>query len=343
MKIKQFISSQILILTLAVLMVLMMIQQAQAQDINQLNNIAQSNSTQNQAQPNQVNARGSAQVLQVKMPQKSVGRRILESTSFTYYQQFLGPTMAGDSSQTYNVFQEGIDAPGTGRAPLQSFHAVNLRYQINNDWAIGTSLAAVNGYTSEVDNNGIVNRPDSEFFNARAYVSLPAIRMPFATLFSTLSYEAPTSSISRNDEMNWGWVLSESLAFNIPNPRWSIGLLAQYYRAYFKHERNVKPPQAFGYMPTQLQSVIVSGGPYANYRFNDNWMLGSLITLDWDQRGVQTDSREFNNNLPHRGRVSLNYFPTRVKYLTNIGIFAQALLKFRPETTAMGADFLVKF
>jgi hypothetical protein len=343
MKTKQLISSQILILTLAVLMVLTMIQIAQAQDINQLNNIAQSNSTQNQAQPSQVNARGSAQVLQVKMPQKSLGRRILDNTSFTYYQQFLGPTMSGDSSQTYNVFQEGIDAPGTGRAPLQSFHAVNLRYQINNDWAIGTSLAAVNGYTSEVNNDGIVNRPDSEFFNARAYVSLPALRMPFGTLFSTLSYEAPTSSISRNDDMTWGFVLSESLAFNVKNPRWSVGILAQYYRAYFDHDRNVKPPQAIGFMPTQLQSVIVSGGPYANYRFNDNWMMGSLITLDWDQRGVQTDSREFNNNLPHRGRLSLNYFPTKVKYLTNIGVFAQALLKFRPETTAMGADFLVKF
>ncbi len=344
MKTNQNISSQFLILTLAAFMITLLISAAQAQDINQLNNIAQNNSTQNQAQSNQVNAGGgAAQVLQVQMPQKNLARRILENTTFTYYQQFLGPTMSGSGSETYNVFQEGVNAPGTGRAPLQSFHAVNLRYQINNDWAVGTSLAAVNGYTDEVNNNGIVNRPDTEFFNARAYVALPPLRLSFGTLFSTLSYEAPTSAISRDDGMTWGWVLSESFSFNIPNPKWSVGILAQYYRAYFEHERNVKPPQDFGYLPTQLQSVIISGGPYANYRVNDNWMIGSLITLDWDQKGVQTDSREYNNNLPHRGRLSVNYYPNNIKFISNVGVFAQALLKFRPETTAMGADLLVRF
>ena len=347
MKVKQNVSSQLLILALAALVIVLMIQMAQAQDMNSNNggaaSIAQATQTQGQS------GTGQGQYLQMKMPKKSLGSRILENTTLSYYQQFLGPTLSGPSSETYNVFQEGVNDPGTGRAPLQSFHAVNLRYQINSDWAVGASLAAVNGYTPAVESKSKygplphTNRPDDEFFNARAYVVLPSWNTRPANFFTTVAYEAPTSVISRNDGMTGGLVLIENMAFNLPNRKWSVGVLGQYWRAYFRHDRNVKPPQGPGYLPTQLQTVIISGGPYANYRWNDNWMTTSSIILDWDQRGVQTDSREFNNNLPHRGRLGMTYFPTKLKYLSSVGVFAQALLKFRPDTTAVGADFLLRF
>lgn len=298
--------------------------------------VAQNSQTQSQAAGTNFMPR-----IQAKLEQQSLGDKILSNTFLTYYQQFLGPTLSGSGSETYNVFQEGMDLPGTGRAPLQSFHSVNLRYRINSNWAVGSSLAVVNGYTSEVDNNGIINRPNSEFFNARFYVNLPPIRFKLGTLWSTVSYEAPTSVISRNNDMKGGLVISESFSFNLPSYKWSAGLLGQYYKAYY--DSNVLPPPFIGGYPINLQTVIISGGPYVNYRINDNWMVGSIITFDWDQRGKQTDKMEFNNNLPHRGRLSLNYFPAGIKYLTNVGVFAQALLKFRPETTALGADFAIRF
>jgi hypothetical protein len=334
MKMNSKVTSQLMILTLAGLLLILMIQVAKAQDLTAQNSLAQAGS----------NPGSQAQILQLHMPKKSLGRKILEDTSLSYYQQFLGPTMSGPTNETYNVFQEGIDTPRTGRAPLQSFHAVNLRYQISNNWAVGASLAAVNGYTKEVENRqNITNTPDSSFFNARAYVSLPAWHTGLGSLFSTVSYEAPTSVISRNDEMTWGLVINESFAFKSHNPRWSYGITGQYYRMFFNHERNVKPPPFVGGNPTQLQTVIISAGPYASYRFNDNWQMSSLITLDWDQRGVQTDSREFNNNLPHRGRLGVTYFPNQIKYLSSVGLFSQALLKFRPETTAFGGEFALRF
>lgn len=345
MKIKRStLPSQILILTMAVFVLLVMIQAARAQSTPLY---AQSSSN---AGSFQNSAGNQAQVLQIGMPQRSLGRRILENTSLSYYQQFLGPTASGRGTETYNVFQEGIDDPGTGRAPLQSFHAVNLRYQINTSWAVGATLSAVNGYTDTVVNQGrvqgttVTNRPDSEFFNARAYVSLPPVAFKPGTLFTTFSYEAPTSSISREDEMRWGWVAAQSFAFNLPDVRWNAGLTGQIYRIYYKN--NVKAPPfspALGGRPTPLQTMIVSGGPYVNYRFNDRWMLGSVITMDWDQRGVQSGSRDFNNNLPHRGRVNLTYFPQQIKYLQSVGLFTQALLKYRNDTTAFGADFSVRF
>jgi hypothetical protein len=305
--------------------------------------IAQSSSNQSQVGSG-FSPGGSVQVLKIETSKKTLSRRILENTSLSYYQQFLGPTLSGPANQTYNVFQEGMDVPRSGRAPLQSFHSVNLRHQINADWAVGASLAAVNGYTQQVENRGgITNTPDSSFFNARFYVGLPSWQSRLGTLFSTVSYEAPTSVISRNNNMTWGWVLTENFAFNGLGPRWSFGIMGQYYRSYFSYPKNVQPAPFPGGRPTQLQTVIVSGGPYLSYRFNDKWQLGSLVTLDWDQRGVQTDSKEFNNNLPHRGRISLTYFPNKLKNLSSIGVFSQALLKFRPETTAMGAEFALRF
>ncbi len=295
-------------------------------------------------------------VLSIKMPQKGLGRKIVEDTTFTYYQQFLGPTLAGDGNQTYNVFQgAGAGAEQkSGRAPLQSFHAVNLRHQINSNWGAGVSLAVSNGYTKEVQNpNGDLNKPDNQFFNARAYVNAPAVTFSVGTLFTTISYEAPTSVISRQQDMTAGWVISESFSFKIPSARWNVGVMAQAYRMYYKDnvsksqvvfpDGTVCDVQFCGRNVTNYQTMIVSGGPYVNYRFNDNWMVGSIVTVDWDQKGRQTDTLKFNNNLPHRGRATVSYFPSSLKNLASMGVFTQALLKFRPETTAVGAEFMLRF
>ncbi len=342
MKIKHTsLTSQILILMMAAVVLLMMVEVARAE--TKTPRVAQARSNQSS-----FSTSGQAQVLSVKMPQKSLAQRLLDNTSLSYYQQFLGTNLEG-GSETYNVFQEGLDSPGSGKAPLQSFHAVNLRHQLNTNWAIGATLSAANGYTKEVENrdrngNTSIATPDSEFFNARAYVSLPAWRFDLGTLYTTLSYEHPTSSISKEDQMRWGWVAAQSFAFNLPDIKWNAGLMGQVYRIYYKD--NVKaPPFApeLGGRPTPLQTMIISGGPYVNYRFNDHWMLGSVVTFDWDQRGVQSGSRDFNNNLSDRARATLTYFPSKLKYLQSVGLFTQALLKFRPDTTAVGADFAVRF
>lgn len=340
-------SSNIMILVLAAFVVLVTISAARAQVSTSTpnNQIAQSS---NQGSFQNQNS-NQAQVLQISMPQKSLGRRLLENTTLSYYHQFLGPTASGPGTETYNVFQEGLDSPGSGRAPVQSFHAANLRHQINTSWAMGMTLSAVNGYTQDVINKNsrgqeFANGGQLDFFNARAYVSLPALRLPTGTFYTTVSYEHPTSNISKEDEMRWGWVAAQSFALNLPDLRWNAGLMGQVYRIYYKN--NVKAPPfspALGGRPTALQTMIVSGGPYVNYRFNDRWMLGSVVTFDWDQRGLQASSRDFNNNLSDRARTTLTYFPQKLKYLQSVGLFSQALLKFRPETTAFGADFAVRF
>jgi hypothetical protein len=340
---KQNISSQILIMAMAAVVVVLMIQMAQAQDANPL--LAQAGTQASQTNYNNQSAMRT-QTLQMNMPNKTLGQRLRENTTLTYYQQFLGPTLSGPSTETYNVFQEGIDTPRSGQAPLQSFHAMSLRHQINQNWAVGASLAVSTFYTDTVETRtGGINDNRADWFNSRFFVALPAFATSIGTLYSTVAYEAPTSNISKEDDMQGAAVISESFAFNMPNPKWAVGIIGQYYRAFYTASQNTVAPSVSNGMingPRPLQTTIVSGGPYANFRFAEQWSLNSIITLDWDQRGVQADSREWNNNLPHRGRLSLNYYPP-IKYLTNVGVFAQALLKYRPDTTAMGADFSVRF
>lgn len=319
--------SQILITLLGALVLIFMIQVAQAQGTPGVSSQV--------ARNDNASMWGNSQTVQTSLPTKSLGQHIIENISLTYYQQFLGPTASGRYQETYNPFQEG-------RAPLQSFHAFNLRYNINNDWAIGSSISVVNGYTERVETDLGTNTPEPFWFNARVYVQVPSIKLSPVTITTTISYEAPTSSISIDNQMRYGLVVAENIMLNIPSPSWSAGILAQYYQAYYRQNVLDAPfPEEFGGEPTPLQTVIVSGGPYVSYRFNDKWMATSLVAIDWDQRGRQTGTTRFNNNLEHRGRIGLNYFPN-IKYLNSVGIFSQGLIEFRPETTAFGAEFTLR-
>lgn len=278
-----------------------------------------------------------AQVLKKDMNQKSLGRKILDNTSLSYYHQLLGPTLSGQSGETYNVFQES-------RSPYQSFHAASLRYAINPDWSVGVSIAAVNAYGDTVTNQQTGYKSDTkvrdEFFNARAFVSVPAFKTSIGTLFTTLSYEAPTSVFARDNNMRYGLVLAQSFAFETPSVKWTAGVMWQYYRMYY--EQNVVPAQN-GYLSFARQTTIVSGGPYVGYRINDNWGLNSSMTFDWDQRGNQTSTASFNNNLPDRARAGVSYFPTNFKYIANVGVFTQGLIKYTTDTHSIGAEVALRF
>lgn len=318
MKLKKLnLSSQLLILLLGSLLLGLMLQMAQAQTATSSRD---------------------AQVLQINMPQRSLLRKLVEDTSFSYYHQFLGPTVGGAGGESYNVFQEG-------RTPYQSFHAMSLRHQLNPDWAIGASLAVVNAYGETVTSQQNGSRSKmlrDEFFNARAFITIPAWKTFLGSLYTTISYETPTSVVARQDDMRYGLVLTQSYAFNLPSLAWTAGFMWQYYRAYYK--QNVLPANALfpGSFPVARQTTIVSGGPYLAYRINDKWGLNTSVTFDWDQRGEQTSSSQFNNNLPDRARAGVTYYPS-VKYLSSVGVFTQGLLKYTPDTQAIGGEFALRF
>ena len=302
---KNNVSSQVLIVILAALVMIFMLQVAQAQ------------------------------ALQAELPQKSLVRKLMDNTSLGYYHQFLGPTVAGKGGETYNVFQES-------RTAYQSFHAAILRYQLTPDWSFGASIAAVNAYGDTLTNqqSGYQSNTEfrDEFFNARAFITTPALKSILGTLFTTVSYEAPTSVFAKQNNQQYGLVLAQSFAFPISSTKWTSGLMWQYYRMVFN--KNV---EQIGQSNTIHQTVIFSGGPYLAYRHNDNWGMNSSMTFDWDQRGNQTGTTRFNNNLPDRARLGVSYFPTKYKQIANVGIFTQTLIKYNANTQALGGEFSLKF
>ena len=304
---KTNVSSQVLIVILAGLVMIFMLQVAQAQ------------------------------ALQAELPQKSMVRKLMDNTSLGYYHQFLGPTVAGKGGETYNVFQEG-------RTAYQSFHAAILRYQLNPDWSFGASIAAVNAYGDTFTNQQSGYQSDTkvrdEFFNARAFVTTPAFKSILGTLFTTVSYEAPTSVFAKQNNQQYGLVLAQSFAFPIPGNKWTSGLMWQYYRMVFN--KNVEQIGQSNFYNIH-QTVIFSGGPYLAYRHNDNWGMNTSMTFDWDQRGNQTGTTQFNNNLPDRARLGVSYFPTKYKQIANVGIFTQTLIKYTANTQALGGEFSLKF
>jgi hypothetical protein len=324
MKLKKLnISSQLLILLLAALVMGFMLQVAHAQGNMPF---------------------AQTPVLQTQMPQQSLARTLMQNTSLNYYTQFLGPTVGGPGGQSYNVYQEG-------NTPYQSFHAGNIRYQFNPDWAAGVSLAAVNAYGETVTSqqNGSKSKMlRDEFFNARAFVSLPSLRADAGTLFTNLAYEAPTSNVAKQDEMKFGLVLSQSYAFKLPSIKWTTGVAWQYYRAFYQD--NVVGAKTVNgeFGPYTLasyarQTTIFNIGPYLAYRFSDAWGATSSMTFDWDQRGNQTGTGSWNNNIPDRARVGISYYPTKIKQIQNIGLFTQGLIKYTTASQALGMELAASF
>ncbi len=271
---------------------------------------------------------------QTPIGNSALWKTLTEKLSLSYYFSLMGPSPGLPSDQTYNVFLEG-------NAPLQTFHALNLRWQFNPDWAIGATLSGIHHFTGPVETDeGFINDNTAELFNARFYVAVPGFGVGFARAFHTFSIEIPSTPGSRNDELKFGLVASQTLVFALPPSRFVAGWTTQIIR--YRYAQATLPPPFIGGLPTPLQTTLVTMGPYVNFQLAPQWQIASLISFDWDQRGNETDTTEFNNNLPDRARLALNYFFQTAPF-THVGVYTQMLTNPTTDTTIVGFDFSLKF
>jgi hypothetical protein len=268
-----------------------------------------------------------AQANQTRFEDKSFWKKLTQEVSLSYYVALMGPTITGPEMETYNIFLEG-------RGPMQTFHAMNLRWQFNSRWAVGTTLAGIHHINTDKRRN------DNTLFDSRVYLATPGIDLGFARMFNTFSLELPTTQISRDNELKYGLVLSQAISFKLPPSRFSSGWLSQIIR--YTYERKTLPPPFPGGFATDLQTTLVTTGPYLNYQLSSQWQIASLLSFDWDQRGSQQDTLRFNNNLEDRVRLALNYF-FQTKPFTHVGFYTQATTKLRDDKTIIGLDFSLKF
>jgi hypothetical protein len=264
--------------------------------------------------------------------------KVKKPWSFSYYHQLTGPTLNSPSDETYNVFLES-------NAPVNSFHAINFRYSLPKDFSLGFSFAATHqfGGRTKLD-DGIIVKNELIYFNPRIYATLPPFRIPFAKVFSTVAYEMATSNISRDNETHYGIVAAQSINFESPHPDWNYGLIWQLVNYKNRHNNLAPPANCSSCTKTPLQTNIFNFGPFINYKIDKFWQIASVTTFDWDQRGHQ-NGLHTGQNLPDRSRLSLNYYPdpTKIKFLTQFGLFTQFLTKMDTNTTVFGFDFGIKF
>lgn len=267
------------------------------------------------------------------------GKSLQNDVSFTYYISLLGPSPGRGWGETYNVFRDDIN--GT---PYQMLHAWNLGYRLNPRWSIGVTAAFVNDTSKKVrTGRGTIfgatpsenyqgyfyNRNEREWFNSRLYVNLPVTNFDWGYLTTTFAYELPTSNDSKpsaddpQNKLQYGLVLTNALGIYQSNSAFAFGISSQII--YYRYDKAEYDPFAGATTPTRKQTVLITVGPYANYMIADGWQIASKISIDWDKRGVQTLT-EFNNNLPHWGRLALNRL-FQNSYLGQIGIYSQFMLE----------------
>ncbi len=271
---------------------------------------------------------------QTRFEDKSFWKKLSQDFTFSYYVALMGPSPALPADQTYNVFLEG-------KAPLQTFHAVNVRYQFLPDWAVGVSQTGVMHHSGPVTTEeGFVNGNENSLFNPQVYVALPGLFLSKATIWHTLAVELSNTEGSKQNNMHYGLVLSQAISLRLPPGRLSAGWLSQVYRYHYR-QRTLPPPFPGG-LPTPLQTTLVTTGPYVNYQLAPRWQSATNLSFDWDQRGKQTDKWEFNNNLPDRFRTAVNYF-FQTKPFTHVGVYLQTLTKPSMDTTIFGVDLSLRF
>lgn len=287
-------------------------------------------------------------------PLQELGRAL----SFNYYFNFLGPSPGLGWGETYNVFRDS-----NNNSPYQMFHQFGLHYILNPRWSMGATLAAVNDVSKKVHNGSYLDlgpttstadnriRPsynynEREWFNARLYVNLPITNFTWGWLTTQFAWELPTSEDAKpsaNDPQNrlqYGLVLTNSLAFYMPNPKWAFGFTSQII--YYRYDKAEYDPFPGATTPTKKQTMLITVGPYLNYMLTDSWQLAGRITLDWDQQGVQGIT-EYNNNLPHFARFAVNRF-WKDSLVTQTGIYTQVMLEDAGlDRTVLGFDFSVRF
>jgi len=279
-------------------------------------------------------------------------RDIGQDLHFTYYMSFLGPSPGLGWGETYNVFRDSF-----GNSPYQMLHVGNLSYALNPRWTIGMTLAGVNDISKKVqngtrtdfgptaspaDNTEVPNytRNEREWFNARIYIITPNANFDFGYLTTNFAFELPTSEDAKDDKLKYGVVLTNNLGLYSPNPKWSYGFTSQII--YYLYDDPEFLPFQGATIPVRYQTMLVTVGPYVNYSLSDSYQIASKIAVDWDKQGNQKIA-EFNNNLPHWGRLALNRL-FRDSALMQVGVYSQFMLEeASAKRTVFGFDLTARF
>lgn len=274
-----------------------------------------------------------------------------ENIYFTYGMTFLGPSLgaAHQSGGTYNRFKTGQDYKGDNtdyKASHQVYHGLSTGYKLNNN----TRLSFSHTFQDDINHNieyDIYNKDGSVWktdkrpqgvSNNNQRINLfrsNIINNKYFYLGSNFFYEMPTTDASKAQEMRYGIGVEPSIGFYNKTPGLYTGIN-------FSIQRNVYKEQEFDadwckpncIYPERYQTLLASVSPYASYYISDKMILRGSLTFDWDQKGDQVGTNEFNHNMDNVAELgsryyfdnNLNFGPALQFALNDIGLDKSAML-----------------
>jgi hypothetical protein len=115
------------------------------------------------------------------------------------------------------------------------------------------------------------------------------------SLSSGLTYVHPTTDSSMDNNMQYSIIVDPNFRFKTRNYSLTPGIMLNGQRYYY--QKNEGPF-------FKRQTFTLTASPYINYHINDNLLLKTSLTFDWDQAGQQHGT-DLNNNLDNVFNVGL--------------------------------------
>lgn len=257
--------------------------------------------------------------------QQPAMKRIGNDLSFSYYAQFLGPSLGGDyqSGATYNRFNTGQDYKGDpldATGSYQIFHALTIGYQLS------TNTKLYYGYTFQDDiNEGIKYRTknfDGSYSewergkgpsdnNKRMGVTFfNVINNDYVGLSLNTFYEFPSTLGSVNSDMSYGLGIAPTLSIKSNIAGLSYGISGEIQRNFYEDQEYYTrfSDGTRNNIPTRHQTLLINISPYLNYIISDLVTFRTALQFDWDQRGDQVNTFEdYNKNLDDIAKIGLGF------------------------------------
>lgn len=256
--------------------------------------------------------------------------------NFTYYAKYLGPSLGSGhkGGETFDRFNSGQNYTGgeiEANGAYEVYQAFRLGYRFKNNGVLSYGVTFQedlnDAQAKTYDENGkrMLNNQYRKGYsenNHRVAYWTPIYSNSTFFISGSLYYEMPTTKSSQENDMNYGVGFQPTLGFFTSNPYIMTGIN-------FSFERDVYKTSEFyqneGDMyPTRYQVARVSLNPYFNYAVTEKTTLKSALLFDWDQKGNQAGTTNFNANMVDIMSLGASY-----RFTNNISgeFFVEAALK----------------
>ena len=272
---------------------------------------------------------------------------LIQKISFSYGVQYLGPSLSKDYQQgaTYNRFNTGQDFKGDdtdATGSNQVYHSFSLGYKIAPAWKLSHSYTFQDELNKNIEykiynSDGSVWGKNSRekglsFNNQRINLFGNNIYgNNYFFLMSNFFYELPTTKTSIDSEMEYGLGIQPVMIVYSSIPYVYHGVKASLQRDYYKRaEYTYKCGSSI--CSTKYQTLKLGLTGYLGYNISDKLSLHSETSFDWDQKGDQVWTNDFNHNMDDILDVGLKYSVTRNMNLA--GKLQYSLSRLNSESSA---------